>query len=76
MKYCAILVYVLLVFDLEADEQFARKVKPFLNTYCVTCHGPEKQKGKVRVDQLTDSPRKREDAELWSKILELSLIHI
>ena len=70
MKYWAILVYVLLVFDLEADEQFARKVKPFLNTYCVTCHGPEKQKGKVRVDQLTDSPRKREDAELWSKILE------
>ena len=70
MKYCTILVYVLLVFGLEADEQFTRKVKPFLNTYCVTCHGPDKQKGKVRVDQLTGSSRKREDAELWSQILQ------
>jgi hypothetical protein len=31
---------------------FAETVKPFLTTYCVTCHGPAKQKGERRFDAL------------------------
>lgn len=31
---------------------FNKTVKPFLATYCVGCHGPEKQKGERRFDQL------------------------
>jgi cytochrome c553 len=35
------------------DAPFASQVKPFLATYCVSCHGAEKQKGDRRFDQLT-----------------------
>ena len=70
MKSCVVLICFLFAFELKADEQFSQKIQPFLDTYCVSCHGPEKQKGKIRIDQLTESPRGREDAELWSQILE------
>ncbi|EDM29584.1 hypothetical protein LNTAR_17578 [Lentisphaera araneosa HTCC2155] len=30
----------------------AEVLKPFLETYCISCHGEEKQKGDVRLDQL------------------------
>src|SRR5205823_726928 len=32
---------------------FNSHVKPFLTTYCVGCHGPTKQKGDRRFDNLT-----------------------
>src|SRR6187455_135180 len=35
------------------DAPFASQVKPFLATYCISCHGAEKQKGDRRFDQLT-----------------------
>src|SRR4051812_28627691 len=34
----------------EADLHFLDKVKPLLDSRCVSCHGPEKQKGKLRLD--------------------------
>jgi YHS domain-containing protein/mono/diheme cytochrome c family protein len=34
-----------------ADEiEYARDVHPILRDHCFTCHGPEKQKGKLRLD--------------------------
>ena len=65
-----IIVLIVLAGGLRADETFARTVQPFLNTYCVSCHGPDKQKGKIRVDQLKSTPRNREEAELWARMLE------
>ena len=35
----------------EKDKFFLEKVKPVFDTKCVSCHGPEKQKGKYRMDQ-------------------------
>ena len=29
-------------------------IAPLVQTYCVRCHGPEKQKGEVRLDRLTE----------------------
>jgi len=29
------------------QDRFTSEVQPFLNTYCIACHGPEKQKGKL-----------------------------
>jgi hypothetical protein len=52
------------------DPAFETQVQPFLRTYCVSCHGPEKQKGKIRVDQLTASMGDRKEAETWSRMLE------
>jgi mono/diheme cytochrome c family protein len=34
--------------DTKVD--FARDIQPILNQNCVKCHGPEKQKGKLRLD--------------------------
>jgi uncharacterized membrane protein/mono/diheme cytochrome c family protein len=35
----------------EQEKYFVEKVKPIFDTKCLSCHGPEKQKGKYRVDQ-------------------------
>lgn len=38
---------------LKADqEEFSSEIAPILANSCVQCHGPEKQKGKFRVDTL------------------------
>jgi cytochrome c553 len=35
-----------------ADE-FADKLQPFFEQHCLSCHGPDKEKGNLRVDQLS-----------------------
>ena len=35
-----------------SGEDFDAVVVPFIETYCVECHGPDKQKGKRRFDHL------------------------
>jgi len=34
----------------RADDDFERHVRPLLERYCVTCHGPAKQRGGLRLD--------------------------
>ncbi len=70
MKYYLALIFALFAFGLKADEEFTRKIRPFLNTYCISCHGSEKQKGKIRFDRLTASMSDRKEAELWARMLE------
>jgi len=70
MKHYLTLICVLFAVGLKADEEFTRKIRPFLNTYCISCHGPEEQKGKIRFDQLTASMSDRNQAELWMRMLE------
>lgn len=36
--------------DEPSDRHFLERVKPLLDSRCVSCHGPEKQKGKLRLD--------------------------
>ncbi len=35
----------------EQEKFYLEKVKPIFDTKCLNCHGPEKQKGKYRMDQ-------------------------
>ncbi len=70
MKHYLTPIFILFAFGLKADEEFTRKIRPFLNTYCISCHGPEKQKGKIRFDQLTAGMSDRKEAELWMRMLE------
>ncbi len=42
----------------------------FLETHCVSCHGPDKEKGDLRVDQLSRNFRMGEDSHLWAEVLE------
>ena len=36
--------------DSRAAVDFARDIAPILEQRCIECHGPEKQKGKLRLD--------------------------
>jgi hypothetical protein len=47
---------------------FQKTVQPFIERHCVKCHGTEKQKGDVRLDELTGNMSK--EAEMWSVVLD------
>ena len=53
-----------------ADDPFEERIRPFLQTYCITCHGEETQKGKIRLDHLRGDMEDRKEAELWARSLE------
>jgi mono/diheme cytochrome c family protein len=57
-----------------ATESVARSVvnekhRALFQEHCVACHGPEKQKGKFRVDDLPFTITSIETAEKWQKVL-------
>ncbi|MFO1440465.1 MAG: DUF1592 domain-containing protein [Verrucomicrobiaceae bacterium] len=54
---------------LAADPAMPEKHRALFKEHCVTCHGPEKQKGKFRVDDLPLSITNVEIAEKWQKVL-------
>jgi mono/diheme cytochrome c family protein len=43
-------VFRLSATDADGIEFFERKVRPLLADHCFSCHGEEKQKGKLRLD--------------------------
>ena len=42
----------------------------FLENHCFKCHGPEKQKGKLRLDTLGSPSARGEDGETWLLVLD------
>ena len=53
---------------LAADK--ADLVRPFLETYCIKCHGEDKQKGDRRFDHLTGNPKTLDEAEGLQEVLD------
>ncbi len=49
---------------------FDKVVKPVLAKHCFSCHGPEKQKGNVRLDTLSPDLVKGTSAETWHDALD------
>jgi Protein of unknown function (DUF1592)/Protein of unknown function (DUF1588)/Protein of unknown function (DUF1587)/Protein of unknown function (DUF1585)/Protein of unknown function (DUF1595)/Planctomycete cytochrome C len=49
--------------------QLKEENRAFLKDYCLECHNEEKQKGKVRLDQLSFTLDSVQGADLWQKIL-------
>ena len=45
-------------------------LEAFLETHCVRCHGPEKEKGDLRVDELSRNFLLGEDSHLWAEVVE------
>ncbi len=45
-------------------------VKPFLEKHCIHCHGPEKQKGKLRLDDLAGDFLDSESAGKWIEVMD------
>lgn len=55
--------------DQPDGRTFERVVSPYLTTYCLKCHGPEKQEGDFRVDaHLAASFLKRDVAARWNEV--------
>lgn len=50
----------------KGETIFASTVVPLLKTHCVKCHGPEKQSGKVRLDDLSADVSR--DAVRWRAV--------
>jgi hypothetical protein len=59
----------LLAVSVSAAPQLDPKLSTFLQTYCIDCHGPKKQKGDFRVDELKVSTTAA-DAENWQLVLD------
>jgi len=50
---------------------FRKQIGPVLKQACVSCHGPEKQKGKFRVDTLNPDLLKGEDVNWWLEVFDV-----
>ena len=57
--------------SIASEAFYADTVQPFLDTYCISCHGPDKQKGDRRYDTLTNDFRDSESIILWQDIADL-----
>jgi mono/diheme cytochrome c family protein len=49
---------------------FAQVVKPFIAKHCTSCHGPEKQKGDLRLDTITTDFASPATAGHWMEVME------
>ncbi|MEW4564563.1 DUF1592 domain-containing protein [Bremerella sp. JC770] len=49
---------------------FAKKIQPFLKTYCVDCHGEETQEADLRLDKLTSDFTKSTSASAWIEVMD------
>jgi hypothetical protein len=48
----------------KKDVTFAKDIKPLFEKSCFKCHGPEKHKGKLRVDSIEAIKKGGEDGEV------------
>ncbi|MBT7028784.1 MAG: DUF1592 domain-containing protein [Verrucomicrobia bacterium] len=71
MKKLGFSLIWLLAFSLHADEAFTKDVLPVLQKHCFGCHGPKKQKGKIRLDQLDPDLVKGQSTEIWHDALNM-----
>jgi hypothetical protein len=53
-----------------AADQNETVLRPFLNSYCTRCHGPQAQKADRRFDELSFTSTNADDAELLQDILD------
>ena len=48
---------------------FQKQIKPIFDQHCVQCHGPDKAKAKLRIDQLDPNLFEGSDVDWWVEIL-------
>lgn len=54
----------------SAAEPGSERFEAFLNKHCVQCHGPEKEKGNLRIDQLSRDFNLGADTHHWAEVIE------
>jgi hypothetical protein len=65
-------VFILLVFSLGGASAVrgAEPFEGFIEKHCVRCHGPQKKKGELRIDQLSRDFKSGTDAQRWAEVME------
>ncbi len=51
-------------------DRFKTHVAPFFKEYCISCHGPEKSKGKITLHEINGDVATGPDLEKWEKIMK------
>lgn len=46
------------------------ELEPFLNNFCIDCHGPNEQNGQVRFDKIAWQISNVDDAQRWQDVLD------
>lgn len=57
--------------ELGSDLDYITHVQPLFEEYCIRCHGPDKQKAKVRIDTLDPDMLNGPDGDEWAHILDV-----
>ena len=57
--------------SLSAEYKYKEHVKPLIDKYCISCHGPDTQKAKLRMDKLNPDLVNGTDTEMWQEVLDL-----
>ena len=63
-------VTILFIASLACADESLNKLSPFLKQHCYDCHGPEKQKGDIRFDNLAKDLADIENLEIWQGMLD------
>ena len=56
--------------SLPAPVRAAEPFDAFLQKHCISCHGPEKEKGDLRIDQLSRDFKLGADTHHWAEMIE------
>ncbi len=61
------ILFICIPFAILANDPSFEK---FLTTHCVSCHGPKKEKGDLRIDTLSRDFKAGMDSHLWAEVNE------
>ena len=64
-----LLAFILSALSLRGADSYERVIQPFMEKYCLACHGAKKQKGDLRIDTLSREFKGGLDTELWAEIM-------
>ena len=70
-RFLALLTSFPILFGHLSANDFEKEIRPFLTKYCVSCHGPEKQKAKLRLDTLDADLINGGEVDMWQEVLDL-----
>src|SRR5260370_15838276 len=56
--------------DNSLEHRFSSKVQPFLERYCISCHGPKKRKGRLDLSRDLAVADIAKNAAKWERVLE------
>jgi hypothetical protein len=58
-----------------ADDRFEKEIHPFLKTYCVSCHNPQKKRGDLDLARFQKDADVGSDDEVWAEVAARVLAH-